>query len=120
MKNEGDESRFVDAAFGSLSPVEPSARLLRRVAEVPARHPRASGFGWPFHSAWRPLLGAVLVTSLGITTGMATFDEASSTTDVTSTVAAPADGSADDGWNDVVDAAWGESPALDVVTLSTP
>lgn len=69
-RNSEDEE-FIRASFAALPRVEPSATLLRRVAEIPIQHPRTSRtWTWPFATVWRPALGWSLAGALGILTGV--------------------------------------------------
>lgn len=76
---------------------EPSANLLRAVAEIPLRHPHGATVDWrellPFRSLWRVALSAALVTVLGVATGVLT--------------AAPA-AADDEGWDELAALTFGE------------
>lgn len=70
----------------ALPDPQPSAALLRAVAEIPLRHPQpswhpqhgfAEGAWWPFRSAGRLGLSLVLIALLGALTGLNVDDESS-------------------------------------------
>lgn len=69
MKEDRDRD-FVANAFSTLSPVEPSAALMRKVATIPLEHARneAQSF-WPFKHLWQPSLGLACAGLLGFFSG---------------------------------------------------
>lgn len=81
---------------------EPSARLLRAVAEIPLRHPSAASLGWrelvPFRWLWQGIVSAVAVLALGVAAGLAT--------------AAPA-AADDESWDDLTTLTFGEEFVAD-------
>lgn len=71
-----NDDDFTREAFSSLERVEPSASLLRRVAEIPIQHPRAAKRRfWPFETLWQPVLGWALAGTLGLLVGTSGWDE---------------------------------------------
>lgn len=66
-----DDERFTQDALRRLTPVEPSARLLRMVAQIPIEHPRNVRSLWPFSSLLIPSLSMAAVAFLGIFVGRA-------------------------------------------------
>lgn len=72
---------------------QPSASLLRAVAEIPLRHPRPTGWGaWLPFGMLRTLVTAALVTALGVSMGLMT--------------ASPVE--ADDDWEDLAALTFGD------------
>lgn len=69
-----DDARFADEVFESLGPVEPSAELSRRVAQIPLEHPKRTGV-WPLPGIWQPLLAAAAAALLGVVTGTWTLED---------------------------------------------
>ena len=56
----------------SLDPdASPTAELRRAVAEIPIRHPQATGLKawWPFGSLWQPAFAGAFVLALGVWAG---------------------------------------------------
>jgi hypothetical protein len=76
------EAAGLDSLLKELPTPEPSADLLRAVAEIPLRHDPAaipdlsSGWRlyWPFGAPWKPALAAALAGVLGMVTGVASVD----------------------------------------------
>jgi hypothetical protein len=68
------EQGRVDAWLDEAPEVAPSADLLRRVAEIPARHERASGWAWPFGRLRNVVAIAAAAAAMGLVVGMTTTD----------------------------------------------
>ncbi|HSC88392.1 MAG TPA: hypothetical protein VLC09_14015 [Polyangiaceae bacterium] len=111
---EHDDEDFVNRALAGLERFEPSAELMRRVAELPLRHPRAVGPRWPFQSWWAPLLAGAFAALLGVSAGLTSLDplgaqtteseaSASSTSSATSATSA-----AENEWQELASIAWGD------------
>ena len=60
MKSDPDhtsDAAFADELLSQLEPLQPSALLQRRVAEIPLRHAQVEARWWgPFATAWQPAL----------------------------------------------------------------
>ncbi len=87
----GELDRLLDAL---PQPAAPSAALMRKVAEIPLRHPRGAGARSMLGGLlpWRALLAAVLACALGVVSGALSVDSGN--------------GSSDDGWDDVTTVAF--------------
>lgn len=66
----------LDSWLDSALDAEPSAQLLRAIAEVPVRHPRvtAAPVWWPFGSLWKSATMGLAVCVLGVVAGMSDID----------------------------------------------
>ena len=67
--------RELDALLDASADHVPSAGLLRRVAQIPIEHPRATDLLWPFASWGRALGSAGLALSLGAVSGLVVMPE---------------------------------------------
>ena len=81
QEDDRDDARLAEL-LDALPAPQPSATLLRAVAEIPLRHPRsAPGFGlfalWPFRSASRVALSVTLIALLGALSGGLSADDPS-------------------------------------------
>ena len=67
-------ARVLDGLLSEALSPEPSAQLVRRVAEIPIRHPRAAPerMWWPFGGVVRTMLAAAFTLGLGVVTGLST------------------------------------------------
>jgi hypothetical protein len=88
------EQRRVDAWLDASKGLEPSADLLRRVAEIPVRNAKRAAWVWPF-GGLRSVVGALAAAAavgmvVGMTTNDATSDEGDAWDDL-STLALGAD-----------------------------
>jgi hypothetical protein len=63
-----EEAQLLEGALGSVESVEPSPDFAKRIAAIPARHPR-TGAWWPFATRYRPALAMVAAALLGIGVG---------------------------------------------------
>jgi hypothetical protein len=71
------EQRSVDAWLDASTELEPSADLLRRVAEIPVRNAKPAARVWPF-GRMRGLVGALAAAAaVGMVVGMTTNDATS-------------------------------------------
>lgn len=71
MKKQILTERELDRALSTLPAVEPSADLLRRVAEVPLRAPSAEvARGWPLSRLWPSLAAWGAAAALGVVSGL--------------------------------------------------
>jgi hypothetical protein len=79
--NEPPEDRdheHLSKLLDALPSPQPSASLLRAVAEIPLRHPQqALGLGafWPFRSAARVALSMAVIATLGALAGLSVDDD---------------------------------------------
>jgi hypothetical protein len=70
------EQRGVDAWLDASKELEPSADLLRRVAEIPVRNAKPAAWAWPLRM--RSLVGALAAAAaVGMVVGMTTNDATS-------------------------------------------
>ena len=65
------EQRRIDEGLDGMGNVVPSAALLRRVAEIPARHPRGAR-AWPGGWLRNLVAAATAAAALGLVIGMTT------------------------------------------------
>jgi hypothetical protein len=69
------EQRRLDAWLDDAPDVAPSANLLRRVAEIPARNEAASsGWVWPFGRLRNLIAVGTAAAAMGLVVGMTTTD----------------------------------------------
>ncbi len=69
------EQSPIDAWLDQAPELAPSAALLRRVAEIPARHARSpAGSAWPFGRLWHVVAAAAAAAIMGITVGLSAPD----------------------------------------------
>jgi hypothetical protein len=61
----------LDELLDAVPDVEPSAALMRAVAEIPIRHPRSVAAWWPFGGARRWLAVATAALAMGAALGVA-------------------------------------------------
>jgi len=71
----------LDRLLQQMPDPQPSARLLRAVAEIPLRHPHVSPSAWSMRWLWRATASAMLVTALGVAAGVMTAQTASADDD---------------------------------------
>ena len=64
-----DDERFSQDAIDRLTPIEPSAKLRRMVAQIPIEHPRRERNFWPFGNAWVNGLSLAAAALLGLWVG---------------------------------------------------
>ena len=69
------EQRRLDTWLDDAPDVAPSADLLRRVAEIPARNePASSGWVWPFGRLCNLIAVGAAAAAMGLAVGMTTTD----------------------------------------------
>ena len=93
MKQDGNEmsDHRLDELLKASPDEEPSAALMRAVAEIPIRHPRGAGEAWwPFGGLRRWIVVATAALAAGVALGVALPDDDTSY-DALSTVALGAD-----------------------------
>lgn len=67
-----EEAQAFEALLDAAPAVEPTADLMRRIASLPAQHPRpVRAAWWPFGSSLAPLLGWAAAAILGALVGLA-------------------------------------------------
>lgn len=96
LEDNGPSDRRLDELLKAVPDLEPSASLLRAVAEIPLRHPHGAGAGawWPFGGVRRWIAIAAAALATGIVAGVALPDFQSDDDagwDALSTVAVGAD-----------------------------
>ena len=122
------EAASLDDLLKELPSPEPSADLVRAVAEIPLRHqPAVAGeasFGWrrywPFGSPWKPALAAALVGALGLGTGVVTVDPYPEETSADAAYADPSDASEEElsGWQDLSGLVFASETDGDIYSLA--
>ena len=74
-----DEARRLDALLDEAPDIAPSPALLRRVAEIPARHATgASGWIWPLGRLRTLVALGAMAAAMGLVVGMTTTESAAS------------------------------------------
>ncbi len=69
-------AKRLDAWLDQAPAPTPSPALRRAVAEIPVRHPHASGSAgaWFFAKLWKAIVAGALASALGVAVGVATLD----------------------------------------------